>query len=122
MLKRPAHKTYIGCRLHIQKYMQKHLSRWCDFANETLGIGLQEKDIIFVPGLTKTSVWAEAAFRNSSADGELVISWGCCVPSASGEFRVSLSRSTAPTAFARQDPLDRLLESKQRPEALETYD
>ena len=122
MLKRPAHRTYIGCRLHIQKYMQKHLSRWCDFANETLGIGLQEKDIVFVSGFTKTTVWAEAAFSNSSADGELVISGGCFVPSASGEFRVSLSHSTAPTVFAREGPLDRLLDSKEDSEALEMYD
>ncbi|RPD59653.1 hypothetical protein L227DRAFT_503334 [Lentinus tigrinus ALCF2SS1-6] len=108
MLKAPAHKTLLDCRLHIQKYILAHLSRWCEFANDSLGVGLEEKDIIFVSGFTKTSVWAETAFSNSSSDGELVIGGGCFAPSLSGEFQVSMTRCMDASVFARTGPYERV--------------
>lgn len=108
VLSRPGHKTSLDCSMHIRRYMRTHLASWCDFANGHLGIGLEDKDIIFVSGFVKTSVWATAAFHNSSASGELVIAAGCFGPSASGEFRVSLSRGSNASVFSRAGPLDRL--------------
>lgn len=110
MLKAPAHKTILDCRLHIQRYILAHLSSWCEFANGALGVGLEEKDIIFVSGFSKTSVWAETAFTNSVSNGELVISGGCFVPSISGEFSVSMLRCTDASVFARTGPYERVVD------------
>ena len=122
MLKKPAHRTYMNCDLRIRRYIRDHISSWCTFANEKLEIGLEEKDIIFVSGYTKTSVWAEAAFNHSSSSGELVIAGG--VPSASGEFRVSMSRGVDASVFSRTGPLDRasMWEKDPRSALLESYD
>lgn len=123
MLKQPAHKTYLDCKMYIRKYMRTHISDWCAFANDYYGIGLEEKDIIFVSGTTKTSVWAEAAFHNSSSKGELVIAGGCFVPSVSGEFRASISRSTDASVFSRAGPYDRISKWKGDDQAaVEKYD
>ncbi|RPD68418.1 hypothetical protein L226DRAFT_548538 [Lentinus tigrinus ALCF2SS1-7] len=108
MLKKPAHRTYIDCSIHIKKYFRTHISSWLDFANGPLGIGLEEKDIVFVSGHTKTSVWAEAAFDQRSSGGELVIAGGCAVPSVGGEFRVSMSHDAAAMVHAREGPADRV--------------
>lgn len=93
MLKRPAHKSSLDCRLLIQKYMEEHMHSWCELANGILGIGLKEKDIIFVSGTTKTPVWAEAASHNGSTRGELVVTGGSFVPSVSGDFQVAMLRT-----------------------------
>ncbi|RPD59661.1 hypothetical protein L227DRAFT_593782 [Lentinus tigrinus ALCF2SS1-6] len=122
MLKKPAHRTYIDCRMHIKKYLRTHISSWLDFANGPLGIGLEEKDIIFVSGHTKTSVWAEAAFDQRSSGGELVIAGGCAVPSVSGEFRVSMSHCRAAMIHAREGPRDRVAAWKDGMEPVEKYD
>ena len=108
MLKQPAHKTFLDCKLRIMKYMMMHLAAWCEFANEKLGIGLDEKDIIFVSGFLKTTVWAAASFSNNGDNGELLISGGCFVPSASGEFRVSISRGVDASVASRVGPQDRI--------------
>ncbi|TBU33520.1 hypothetical protein BD311DRAFT_774582 [Dichomitus squalens] len=96
VLKDPAHKTTMECKMHIVQYIRLHLSSWLAFANDELGLGLEEKDIIFVSGFTKT---------NSSASAELVVSGG--VPSASGEFRVSLSQSRDTCVQSRIGPASR---------------
>ncbi|KAI0719164.1 hypothetical protein C8T65DRAFT_736858 [Cerioporus squamosus] len=108
MLKQSAHKTYIDCTMHIQKYVRNHMSSWIDFANGLLGIGLEEKDIVFISGHTKTSIWAETAFDQRSSGGELVISGGCFVPSVSGEFHVSMSHCGAAMVHSREGPPDRV--------------
>ncbi|KAI0750127.1 hypothetical protein C8Q80DRAFT_1269887 [Daedaleopsis nitida] len=118
MLKQPAHKTYLNCAVHIRQYIRNHLSSWCDFANQIRGIGLQEKDIIFISGHTKTSVWAEAAFHHSNSNGELVIGGSCFVPSVSGEFRVSMSRCTDATVFSRYGPRELVSSWSDDPTAL----
>lgn len=109
LLRHPAHKTYMECRLHIWKYMHAHMSNWLTFANETLGIDLKEEDILFVQGHTKTSVWAETAFKQSSSGSALHVTAGCfAAPTASGEFRVSMSRSQAAMIHTREGPVNRL--------------
>ena len=121
LLKKPAHRTYLHCDLHIRRYIRENLARWCAFANDNLGIGLEEKDIIFVSGYTKTPVWAEAAFSHSSSSGELVISGG--VPTASGDFRVSMSRAGGASVFSRTGPLDRAsMWEKDSDRSVEVYD
>ncbi len=108
MLKHPGHKTSLDCGMYIRRYMRTHLASWCDFANGHLGIGLQEQDLIFVSGFVKTSVWATAAFHNSCSSAELLVAGGCFVPSASGEFRVSMSKGTNGSVFSRTGPPARL--------------
>ncbi|PIL35386.1 hypothetical protein GSI_02112 [Ganoderma sinense ZZ0214-1] len=122
MLKKPAHSTYISCDLRIRRYIRDNISSWVTFANEKLEIGLEEKDVVFVSGYTKTSVWAEAAFSHSSTSGELLIAGG--VPSASGEFRVSMSRGVDASVFSRTGPLDRasMWEKDTRSAPQEQYD
>ena len=90
------------------KYMMMHLATWYEFANERLGIGLDEKDIIFVSGFVKTTMWAAAAFSNNNDKSELLISGGCFVPSASGEFRVSISRGVNASVASRVGPQGRV--------------
>lgn len=87
--------------------MKTHVDSWLEFANDRLGIGLKEQDIIFVSGFMKTTVWAEAAFSATSRSCELVIAGSCFVPSACGDFRVSVSRGLA-AVESRNGPLDRV--------------
>ena len=107
-LKQPAHKTFLDCKLSIINYMKTHLDSWCEFANETLGIGLKDKDLIFVSGFTKTTVWAEAAFSDHNRSSEFVIAGGCFVPSVSGEFSVSIADGSIPLLESRYGPPERV--------------
>ena len=88
--------------------MSEHLPSWLDFANERLGIGLEDKDIIFVSGFTKTTVWAEAAFNNTNNTSEIIVAGGCFVPSVSGDFRVSISRGLDASVISRVGPPGRI--------------
>ncbi|KAI0742978.1 hypothetical protein C8Q80DRAFT_1259448 [Daedaleopsis nitida] len=108
LLKRPGNTTYLDCDLHIKRYMRTHIQRWYEFAIDYLGIELEEQDIIFVSGFTKTAVWAEAAFANGSSRAELTISGGCFVPAVSGEFSVSMSRCVDASVFSRAGPHERV--------------
>lgn len=105
VLRKPGHKMYLDCKVIIVQYMRKHLASWSAFANERLGIGLEEEDFIFVSGHMKTPVWAEAAFNSHSATGELVISGG--VASASGGFQVKMERAVNASVSSRTGPLER---------------
>ena len=97
LLPHPGHKTFLDCKILIQKYMRAHLHEWCAFANDELGIGLEEHDLVFVSGFMKTAACAEAAFHNGSSKAELVVSGGCIVPSLTGEFSVSMSQCASAT-------------------------
>ncbi|RPD70552.1 hypothetical protein L226DRAFT_469920 [Lentinus tigrinus ALCF2SS1-7] len=108
LLKDNAHKWFLDCDRHIKGYMAAHIEQWHDFATMRLGIDIQQEDIIFVSGCTKTSVWAEAAFHGMSSQGELVVSGGWPVPAVSGEFRVSLSHSADASVFSRTGPSHRV--------------
>ena len=85
-----------------------HITSWCDFANNRLGIELEDKDIIFVSGFLKTTVWGAAAYSNVSDSAELVVAGGCFVPSASGTFRVSMSRGVKASVASRAGPQGRI--------------
>ncbi|TBU44308.1 hypothetical protein BD309DRAFT_42643 [Dichomitus squalens] len=105
LLKRAGHYELLDCRLHIKTYMLEHISRWHEFANGDLGIGLQEKEILFVSGFIKTTEWAAAAFRSGGSNGELSISGGFLpLASVSGEFSVSMTRCDSPAVFYRSGP------------------
>ena len=105
ILTEPAHKTILQCRKSIIEYIRTHLSDWHSFANDTLGLGLDDKDILFVSGFTKTSDWAEAAFRSSSFGGNLVVSGGSTTTGV--DFEVSLLHCTDPSVFYHSGPLER---------------
>ena len=108
LLKQPEHKTFLNCHLRIKEYMMTHLADWCEFANDRLGIGLEDKDIIFVSGFTKTTVWVAAAFSNNSDISELLIAGSCFIPSTLGEFRVSISQGVHASVSSRVGPHDRV--------------
>lgn len=107
MLKQAGHATRLDCTLAVQKYMRQNLEHWYLFATDKLGIDLQDSDLIFVYGFTKTTVWAEAAFSSSSADGELSISAGVPSLGALGAFSVELSKCELPVTFHRWGPRGR---------------
>lgn len=107
MLKQAGHATRLDCTRAVQKYMRQNLEHWHLFATDRLGIDLQDSDLIFVYGYTKTTVWAEAAFSSSSTDGELVISAGTPALGASGSFSVELSKCQLPITFHRWGPHER---------------
>ncbi|KAI0787285.1 hypothetical protein C8Q74DRAFT_1196659 [Fomes fomentarius] len=102
LLRRPAHYEFLDSRLRIKTYMLENFSRWLEFANSTLGIGLQDKEILFVSGYIKTADWAEAAFHSRGSSGELSITGG--FSPVSGEFSVSMLRCDSPALFYRSGP------------------
>ncbi|KAI0760967.1 hypothetical protein BD413DRAFT_486835, partial [Trametes elegans] len=92
MLKHPAHSTRLTCSVRIREYLRRHLANWRAFATDTLGIDLQESDLIFVSGTDKTLMWAEAAFSSKTSHGELHISGDVFASPISGTFSASLSK------------------------------
>ncbi|RPD72487.1 hypothetical protein L226DRAFT_467109 [Lentinus tigrinus ALCF2SS1-7] len=102
------HKTFLDCDRHIKKYMSTHVTSWYQFTTRRLGIDLEEQDLIFISGFTKTSIWAEVAFHNSQSNGELVVSGGCLAPLISGELRVSTSQCVDAAVSSRIGPPNRV--------------
>lgn len=87
--------------------MGAHIEEWHAFASAKLGIEVQQEDLIFVSGYTKTTLWAVTAFNGSSVQGELLrISGGW--PAAWSDFRVSMSRSADTSVCSRIGPSHRL--------------
>ena len=107
LLRDPADRTELNCKLHIRQYIVKNIESWKAFANDHLGIGLLEKDILFVSGFTKTTVWAATSFSDHSASGELSISGGP-FSSIACNFRVSISNGTTTSISSRVGPANRL--------------
>ena len=109
LLKENAHKTYLNCGMPIKRYIAAHIEHWYNFARDRLGIELQEHEILFVSGFTKTAVWAAATFQSGSTQGELLISGGCFAPAgAGGEFHVSMSHAMDASVASRIGPSDRM--------------
>ncbi|KAI0749240.1 hypothetical protein C8Q80DRAFT_1218489 [Daedaleopsis nitida] len=105
LLRRPGNFEFLDCRLRIKAYMLEHFSRWYEFANSTLGIGLQDKEILFVSGFIKTADWAEAAFHSKGTSGELSITGGFQpIAPVSAGFSVSMLRCESPALFYRSGP------------------
>ncbi len=110
LMKRPGHQTYLNCDLYIKRYMKRNLDSWEAFVRDQRGIDLEDKDIIFVYGFTKTTVWAEAAFRSGGSDVGLVLSGGALVPSISGDIEISHMRASKPSVISRSGPPGRVAE------------
>ncbi|KAJ3007386.1 hypothetical protein NUW54_g3564 [Trametes sanguinea] len=52
------------------RYMRENASKWLRMANETLGIGLELHDLVFVYGYVKTSHWAVGAYSGAEPGSE----------------------------------------------------
>ncbi len=46
----------------VSRHMSKHFARWVQFANDRLGLGLREEQLVLVHGTTKARRWGMAAF------------------------------------------------------------
>ena len=106
------------------RYMRKHLTDWYNFAAERLGIDVEEKDLMFISGFTKTTVWAEAAFKEGSSNRELVLSGGALAPSplVSGQIQLAQSRASDPLVIYRSGPPERVSEWERRSAYEDKYD
>ena len=94
LLKGHGHRTNLDCGLHIKNYISDNLADWCTFANDTLGIGLRDEEIVFVSGFTKTAVWAAASFSHDSVDKAVKLSGSCSLPgAASGSVQLAVQMS-----------------------------
>ncbi|KAI0707099.1 hypothetical protein C8Q76DRAFT_817206 [Earliella scabrosa] len=94
LLKGHGHRTNLDCGLHIKNYISDNLANWYTFANDTLGIGLRDEEIVFVSGFTKTAVWAAASFSHDSVDKAVKLSGSCSLPgAASGSVQLAVQMS-----------------------------
>ena len=85
---------------------------------------VEEKDIMFIYGFIKTTVWNEAAFNEGSSNIELVLSGGVLTPAplVSGEIRLAHSHASDPLIIHRSGPPDRVIEWERRSACEETFD
>ncbi|KAI0715839.1 hypothetical protein C8T65DRAFT_707526 [Cerioporus squamosus] len=113
MLKHPGHKTSLDCGMYIRRYMRTHLASWCDFANGHLGCTSRTSSSS--PDLSRP-------FHNSCSSGELLVAGGCFVPSVSGAFRVSMSKSTNASVSSRTGPQARLSALQSGSHAADDFD
>ncbi|KAI0350573.1 hypothetical protein OH77DRAFT_1412848 [Trametes cingulata] len=90
-------------RRRILDYMESHFDRWLEFANDRLGLGLREEQIMFVSGTTKTSRWGVAAFKGKARNkqGAVVGSLGSV---ASADFSMTISDAQLSTGHYRAGP------------------
>ncbi|KAI9058617.1 hypothetical protein FKP32DRAFT_1202913 [Trametes sanguinea] len=68
----------------IEDYIRMNAQKWLAMANETLGIGLELSDLVFVSGCVRTSHWAVGAFSGAS-------------PGSSGRLNISEHQSLGPS-------------------------
>ncbi|KAI0369524.1 hypothetical protein BV20DRAFT_353149 [Pilatotrama ljubarskyi] len=90
-------------RRRILDYMETHFDHWLEFANDRLGLGLREEQIMFVSGTTKTSRWGVAAFKGKARNqqGTVVGSFGSF---ASADFSMTISDAQLSTGHYRAGP------------------
>ncbi|KAH9851229.1 hypothetical protein C2E23DRAFT_247420 [Lenzites betulinus] len=90
----------------IMDYMDTHFDRWLEFANDRLGLGLREDQLMFVSGTTKTSSWGVAAFRGATREkrGSVVGNLG---PLTAADFSMSISDAQLSTSHYRAGPTSR---------------
>lgn len=102
----------LDCSKLIREYILKHIPSWRTFARNDLGIDLEEKDFVFVSGLTMASEWGVIAFANATPECQLLITGGGFNP---GEEQWHVTMSEAPNAmvFARIGPLDRVARQRE---------
>ncbi|KAI0633111.1 hypothetical protein C8Q77DRAFT_1058568 [Trametes polyzona] len=97
--------TDILSRQRIVDYMNTHFDSWLEFANDRLGLGLKEDQIMFVSGTTKTSRWGVAAFRGTRSEkrGTVVGNFG---PLATVDFSFSISDAQLSHSHYRSGPTE----------------
>ncbi|KAI0323503.1 hypothetical protein GY45DRAFT_1349778 [Cubamyces sp. BRFM 1775] len=101
----------------IVDYMHANLDRWLEFANDRLGIGLKENQIILVSGTTKTNVWAVAAFagKTRSKTGSIAGNLGSI---GAVDFTLAISDAQLSMSHYRAGPTGRMsMIRADRPEA-----
>ncbi|KAI0659505.1 hypothetical protein C8Q70DRAFT_1044986 [Cubamyces menziesii] len=101
----------------IIDYMHANLDRWLEFANDRLGIGLKENQIILVSGTTKTNVWAVAAFagKRRSKSGSIAGNLGSV---GAVDFSLAIYDAQLSTSHHRAGPSARMpVIHADRPEA-----
>lgn len=99
--------------------MRKNLWNWHAFATDSLGVDLQESDIIFISGLVNTAAWEEVAFSSKSSDAELFLSGGLLLPlgsTVSGSLSATLLKCVHPSIFHRWGPPARAVAVTSEPE------
>ena len=68
-----AHTRVANARGLIDKYMRTYFKSWTAFS-DALGFDLDDEDIYFVYGVTRTRNWAVAAFRDSYERTDVTVS------------------------------------------------
>ena len=88
--------------------MIEHIDDWFQFARHTLYIDLEITDIIFVSGMTKTTIWAAAAFQGGGSQCGLVLSGGNLVLDVAPSVQVSRTQVSEPVTHYRSGPRERV--------------
>ena len=102
-LEAPALTVRNDAKLRIVQYMRDHFSQWLSFANDECGIGLEEHQLIFVCGTTKTTRCVTASFREVSRNVEGTVT-GSAGSLASTQFSVMVSNHLLPMDHQRESP------------------
>ncbi|KAI0713598.1 hypothetical protein C8Q76DRAFT_796550 [Earliella scabrosa] len=108
LLNNPAHKRRLNCDVLIKRYMIEHIDDWFQFARHTLYIDLEITDMIFVSGMTKTTISAAAAFQGGGSQCGLVLSGGNLVLDVAPSVQVSRTQVTEPVTHYRSGPRERV--------------
>lgn len=95
--------TYMPSRRKVTQYMREYLDKWLLLANDTLDLPLNEQDIYFVTGVTKTSRWGVAAFYGSQRGVHGSVSCDFAAL-GSANIEVSISRLSAPGIWHKTGP------------------
>lgn len=87
----------------ISRYMCDHFDKWLDFANAKSRIALNQEQLLFVCGTTKTSHWAMAAFHGDLRDKFGSVS---TKPGSLGSFgfTVEMEDASYQSVHSRQGP------------------
>ncbi|TBU27184.1 hypothetical protein BD311DRAFT_807886 [Dichomitus squalens] len=106
LLEPPAESADIESKRHIVNYMRRHFDSWLDFVNgqEGMGLGLEEQDILFVSGTTKTTHWGVAAFQGNGSERKEGRISAQFTPYATASFSVSLAHASMPRSHYRYGP------------------
>ncbi|KAI0651061.1 hypothetical protein C8Q79DRAFT_996631 [Trametes meyenii] len=93
-------------RKRIIDYIRTNFDSWLEFANDRLGLGLREEQLLFVSGTTKTRSWGVAAFRGKSRAmrGKVVGNIGSL---AAVDFSMTLSDTELSVSHYRAGPAGR---------------
>ena len=82
--------------MRIREYMTKNVNSWLDFS-KSLGLDLDEQDLCFTVGMTKTKNWTVAAFDGNSEHKEAAINVSLGYSGIGAEVGLSMSSSSQTT-------------------------